>query len=321
MKILFTIPGPADKNNMLFAQRQIESISHARACKTIFLESKSLIYLFKKKKEIKKTITEFKPTIIHNQYGSWSALYMNLITRSVPIVITLQGSDINHTPTDGFAKDLMARCSTQIACLLSKKIICVSSGLKDKIFFGKKKAVVLPNGIELQQFYEIDKTIARQQLQWNAKEKIILFNANNPNIKRLDIANAVAKILTSKSNDFRLEILNGKVEPDKINLMLNAADCLLVCSNSEGSPTIVKEAMACNLPIVSTDVGDVVERISNTSPHKICLQNADELAIAIEDVLNKNIRSNGREELRKQQIDADNTLKKIMTIYNNLSTK
>ena len=320
MKILFTIPGPADKNNMLFAQRQIASISHVAECKTVFLESKSPIYLFKKSKEIKRLINEFRPSIIHNQYGSWSALYMNFLTRKIPVIITLQGRDINYTPTDGFVKDLIARYSTQLACLLSKKIVCVSSSLKSKIFFGKKKAIVLPNGIDLKQFHIIDRFIARQQLKWNEKEKIILFNSNNPKIKRLDIANEVANILSSKYNHFRLEILNGKVEPDKINLMLNAADCLLVCSNSEGSPTIVKESMACNLPVVSNDVGDVLERIKNTTPHKICPQNSKDLAAAIEDVLNLNIRSNGREELIKQQIDSDNTLKKLMNIYSYLAT-
>lgn len=60
-------------------------------------------------------------------------------------------------------------------------------------------------------------------------------------------------------------ILAGAVAPDQVSLYLNAADVLALCSVKEGSPTVVKEALACGLPVVSTDVGDVRDVLSASS--------------------------------------------------------
>jgi glycosyltransferase involved in cell wall biosynthesis len=319
MKVVYLIPGKNDPNNMIFAKRQIEKLNALGVeVKTFYLESKSPFYLLKRRTEINKDIANFKPHIIHCQYGSWNAFFSLLISPSSPHIITLQGSDINYTPTDGFLKDLFARLSTHIATYFSDYIICVSSRLQDKLKFNSHNSQVVPNGINLEKFSMVTKNDARKLLGWDLSEKIILFNANNPKIKRLDIALEVEKLLLKNNPNIRLEILNGKIDPNRINFMLNASDCLLVCSNSEGSPTIVKEALACNLPIISNDVGDVSERLQGVFPSKIVQQNKYELAIAIEEILNLGIRSNSRIEILNQEIDDDNISYKIKKIYEKL---
>ena len=92
--------------------------------------------------------------------------------------------------------------------------------------------------------------------------QIVLFTGGvrNP-IKRVGLAQGVLKLLGKQGMDVRLLIANG-VQPDRMPLYLNASDALLLTSIREGSPTIVKEALARNLPIVSVDVGDVRERRS-----------------------------------------------------------
>ena len=54
------------------------------------------------------------------------------------------------------------------------------------------------------------------------------------------------------------------MEQDQLVKYYNSVDCLILTSFHEGSPNVIKEAMACNLPIVSTKVGDVEEIINKT---------------------------------------------------------
>ena len=63
----------------------------------------------------------------------------------------------------------------------------------------------------------------------------------------------------------RLEVLDGNVAPARVPALMNAADCLLVTSDAEGSPTVVQEALATNLPVVSVDVGDIAERLEGVA--------------------------------------------------------
>jgi glycosyltransferase involved in cell wall biosynthesis len=80
-------------------------------------------------------------------------------------------------------------------------------------------------------------------------------------------------------------------------LYLNAADCFLCTSQAEGSPTILKEAMACNLPVVSVDVGDVKQRLGGVANCFIEPRDPDALANRVIQVLRSGKRSDGRVHL------------------------
>jgi len=66
----------------------------------------------------------------------------------------------------------------------------------------------------------------------------------------------------------RLRTVSG-VDHDAVPDYMNAADALLLTSHSEGSPNSVKEALACNLPVVAVDVGDVRERLAGVEPSRV----------------------------------------------------
>ena len=101
-------------------------------------------------------------------------------------------------------------------------------------------------------------------------------------------------------------------------LYYNAADLLLLTSKHEGSPNIIKEAMACNCPVVSTDVGDVRWVIGNTKGCYITSSNpvgvAQKVMLALE-FSEKNSRTKGRERIMELGLDSDTIAAKIIAVY------
>lgn len=140
------------------------------------------------------------------------------------------------------------------------------------------------------------KSEARQQLGWDPEAKIVLFNAGlDPRMKRRWLAEESFHLMRQHCPGATLVILEGDTDPDDMPRVLNAADCLLLTSRHEGSPNVVKEALACELPIVSVDVGDVAARVTGVDGCRIVPPIAADLASALLDTLERGRRSNGRE--------------------------
>ena len=115
---------------------------------------------------------------------------------------------------------------------------------------------------------------------------MVLFSDNNREpVKRQDAAQAAVTLARKKLPDARLEVQRG-VPHDKMPLVLSAADCLLIASDREGSPNIVKEALACNLPVVSADVGDIASLLrANPAAGQIVSRDPARMAEALAEVL------------------------------------
>src|SRR4030042_4531165 len=99
---------------------------------------------------------------------------------------------------------------------------------------------------------------------------------------------------------------------------LNAADVLLLTSFHEGSPNVIKEAMACNCPVVSTDVGDVRWVVGNTSGYYISSFDPGELAEKIKLAIvfrEKHRQTNGRDRISELGLDSETVAKKIIDVY------
>jgi teichuronic acid biosynthesis glycosyltransferase TuaC len=79
---------------------------------------------------------------------------------------------------------------------------------------------------------------------------------------------------------------------------MNACDALVFPSYQEGSPNVIKQAMACNLPIVATDVGDVREVIGNTEGCIISEPDPRSFANALGTLISSPVRTNGRDGVK-----------------------
>ena len=175
----------------------------------------------------------------------------------------------------------------------------------------RSRNTVLPNGVDTALFVPMDRTAARRELGWGSKERVALFAAN-PRVarKRFWLAEAAVERARRILPDLRLEAVRG-LTPDRMPLLMNAADCLLLTSSIEGSPNVVKEALMCNLPVVATPAGDVEELLEGVAPSYVCPASETALSEALINCLQEPRRSNGREVSGRldSRVVADSLLK------------
>lgn len=172
---------------------------------------------------------------------------------------------------------------------------------------------VIPDGVDLELFEPEDREVARERVGWDGEGYDVLFPYHpSREVKDYPRAKRIAGIADALlDRPVRLRTVSG-VDHDRISDYMNAADALLLTSHSEGSPNSVKEAMACNLPVVATDVGDVLERLRGVSP-SVVARTDEELIDGLIAVLKRGERSNGREAAREVSLEA--TADAMLSVY------
>ena len=177
-----------------------------------------------------------------------------------------------------------------------------------------KKIKVVPNGVDFDTFYPITQEKARSILNWDFNEKIILFNGNKSNpIKNYDLAHEAINLCS-----YNIKVIEMKnLSQEKLNLYYNACDLFLSTSLWEGSPNTIKEAMACNTNIISSNVGDVNYLFGNQKYNHVCAFDPEIISKAITNSLILKKESNkGRERLIHLSLQGEEVAKKIINLYN-----
>ncbi|MEQ1884613.1 MAG: glycosyltransferase [Bryobacteraceae bacterium] len=318
LRVVFVIPGEPTGSSMIFARRQAQSLRETGvAVDELFLASRTspwrLLGEFFRFRGLLKTV---RPNVIHAHFGTVTALFAAIVAPRTPLVITYRGSDLNPTP-GSCASRLRAsagRLLSQLAALRATSIVCVSRRLAERLWWMRDIVQVLPSGVDTDIFFPVPVAEARHQLGWYPEERVVLFNAgHDPRIKRLDLARAAAESASRWVPGLRLEVLEGSTPPERMPLLMNASDCLLMTSDSEGSPTVIQEALATNLPIVSVDVGDTRERLAGVERTVIAPRDPDALGLALARTLSGGGRSNGRN--RAGEISSRHITEQLRRIY------
>jgi glycosyltransferase involved in cell wall biosynthesis len=260
-------------------------------------------------------VAKLRPTVIHAHFGTMTALFSAVAAGSLPLVITYRGSDLNRSPPSyrwqAKVRAALGRLFSQLAALRAQRIVCVSRQLRNRLWWRRGLVTILPTGVDPEVFRPEPRALARRRLGWSDAERVVLFNAGyDASVKRLDLAKAAVECARRDLTAVRLEILDGSVRPALIPDLMNAADCLLLTSVSEGSPTVVQEALACDLPVVSVEVGDVTERLRGVRDSTVSACDAAALGRALVKMLEPPRRSNGRSkiaEFSSRRIAADLT--------------
>ncbi len=297
-----------------FIREQVNALRELGVrCEFYLIKGKGISGYLKEIPNIRKTIREYEPNVIHAHFGL-SGLLANLATRRVPVVTTYHGSDINNQSVYRYSK---------YAIRLSAWNIFVST--KNMEMAGEiegKKASLIPCGIDDTLFKPMNKEEARALLtergKWKEERgtKYVLFTKmfGDP-VKDYPLAKAVVDRVNSEVE--LLEFIGYTREESA--LLMNAVDAILMTSKTEGSPQVIKEAMACGCPIVSVDVGDVKERITGIDGCYVAeTRDPDKLAILLNKALSYRKKTNGREILVEQGLSNNEVAIKIVKIYKNV---
>lgn len=283
-----------------FITDQVEALQKAGViCEYFTIEGKGIIGYLHNFVPLWRKIRAYKPDLLHAHYGL-SGMLANL-QRKVPVVTTYHGSDINNPGVRRFSK---------IAIRLSAWNIFVSQ--KNIQLAGVKKHYsLIPCGVDTTLFCPTDKQEARKRLGFTQDEQLILFAGTFDNqVKNPELAIETV----SKIPGARLLELKGYSRTQVAELM-NAVDICLMTSHTEGSPQFVKEALACNCPVVSVNVGDVEELLLGVENCRIVERDADKIAEMLNEILHSPVRSTGNRKIKDTGLDSNSISEKLLLVY------
>lgn len=241
-----------------------------------------------------------KYDVIHAHY-----IFSGLVARGqigTPVVLTHHGPEVFMT---------WERHVCRVATPWFDKVIMVSQEMVDRL--GYEKSFVIPCGVSFERFKPVPKEEARAHLGLPQDKKLVLW-AGEPfrPEKRWDIVEETMRRLKSEDPDVDLLLAAGRPHDD-VPLYMNASDVLLLVSDAEGSPMVVKEAMACNVPVVSTATGDVAAVIGGTEGCHITTQDPADVVARLKLALAFGRRTTGREAVSHMELDAIS--RRIIAVY------
>jgi len=231
--------------------------------------------------------------VVHAQFGQSGLL---ALPKRLPLVVTYRGSDLLGIVGENGRNTRAGRILQWLTRMVARQadaVIVVSEHMKPHLP-SSVHATVLPSGLDLTLFRPVPRDAARARLGLSPDRRLVLF-AGNPAVprKRYALAQRAVELL-GQAVPTELVVAWGVPHVDMPYLM-SACDALLFTSMQEGSPNVVKEALACDLPVVSVHVGDVAERLRGIDGCELCPDERPEtIAASLARVLERGERIAGR---------------------------
>ena len=256
---------------------------------------------------LRKLVRKERPDVVHAHY-SVCGLVASLATccTKTKVVVSILGS----FPQPSFKKRWVSFFIKHVwdATLVKSQRTADQLGMS---------LPVVPNGVNLEQFVLIDHGVARERCGFEEGKKYVIWCSNpSRSEKNYPLAQRAVALL----DDANVELIPvfDRSHSQVVEYMC-AADVLLLTSVMEGSPNVIKEAMACGLPIVTTDVGDV-QWVTGRLPGTYVVPYGDAKALAqgIGSALAFGGRTAGRERIISLGLTTTEVARKIITIYDTL---
>ena len=265
------------------------------------IQGKGMFGYLSNLRRLKQTIRAEKPDLVHAHYGMSGALAV--LQRLVPVVTTYH---------NGETLTCMGRLSSKLALRHSAYNIFVAQHIYDLLTPKPKRYTILPCGIWLSQQPLIPKDEARAALGLPTDKPNILFGGAFSNLrKNVALAREAIQRLPFDVNLIEMKGWNRK----QVNQLFCACDMLLLPTKSEGSPQVVKEALACNCPVVATNVADIPYLLLGVKNSYATDFDPQEIANKIVEVLDDGGRSDGRQRIETLQLDNTFVAEKLINIY------
>lgn len=258
--------------------------------------------------------------VVNGHYGLWCVTAR--LQWTTPVVATYLGDDVLGTVVargEYSSKGNFVVSISHKLCYFVDAVTVKSEQMKQRLGGPQEKIFVLPDGVNFSQFFPIPRSEARVTLGWDPHRYYILF-ANNPEIpvKNFAMAQAAVDILRAKGINVELVVATG-LSHDTVMQYTNASNALILPSWAEGSPNVVREAMACNVPIAATNVGDVAAVINHTEGCSICAHDPKELAVGLQRALEHTEPTTGRQDT--QHLASTAIAQQVIELYQQILHK
>lgn len=320
LRVLMILP-TANGSNSTFVgtERQVDSLKAVGTTvgTYIFKNRRSLKGLIVGGLELRRRARELGADLIHVHFGAAQALAAVLFS-PIPVVISFCGSDLlgNYNPRGrktwlGYLSILLS----QLAALRARRCVAKSEELRQALWSSssRSKCEVIPNGVNMEQFRPVPQSEARATLGWQHDDPVVLFmDRKGAWVKDSDLARGAYAEARKSVPSLRMHVVETE-SPDRMPLFYNAADVLLLTSRHEGSNNTVKEALACNRPVVSVDVGDVRERIEGIEGCYLARPDPEDLAVKLRLVLNGPRCVGGQAKM--QDLSLERVARRVIEIY------
>lgn len=282
---------------------------------------------FKVRKELRSIAKEVD--VIHIHFGGAYAFVVWFLLMGIkrPKFITFHGTDI-HAKAIKTAKSKKEKYRIKLNQVLSflciplydrcgfvakEMIDYVPSWLQGQV---QRKGFIQSLGVDYNRYVPMTKEDAQKYLNLASGNYVLFSDVHNSKIKRRDIAEAIVKEL---GNKYQLLIMCG-IQFNEVPYYINASDFVLLTSDEEGSPNIIREALSLNKPVFSVEVGDAAIQLKGLK--NSCIINREPKAAAqrIIECLPVDYSDNTRETL-EEKINFSSCNKKIIDIYNRMLVK
>jgi len=261
-----------------------------------------------------------KANIIHAHWAQ--SAFLALLSKK-KLVITFHGSDLHGIVKQNRKYSLPGKILVVFSKWIATKAdycIIVSQHMKNILPKKIKNIAVIPIGIDLSNFYPMDKASCRIALGLKKEMRYVLFvgDPKRPE-KSFEFAEKAITLFNMINYDLETHLLVANNIPyAQMPIYMNAADALILSSVHEGSPTVIKEAIACDIAIVSFDVGDVRQRIQDNPACYLCKdQTVEELVHGLATIFTGS-KPNIPSSQAFRQIDERSNAMEVMSIYEHL---
>jgi glycosyltransferase involved in cell wall biosynthesis len=259
--------------------------------------------------KVRTLVADFDPAVTHVMYGGVMADGVTRALPADPVVVSFCGSDLLGERAPGVLERLSIRHGVRASRRAAERaagIVVKSQNLLEALPPGvpRARAWIVPNGIDLARFRPLDPVACRHELGWDPDRRHVLFPAqpSRPE-KRYSLAVAGVQRLEEGGTPVELHALEG-VEHGHVPVWLNAAHVVVLTSEYEGSPNAVKEALACDVAVVSVDVGDVRERLDGIAGCFLADPTPEDIAEKIRQALAHPVRVRGRKSVSNLALEA-----------------
>lgn len=266
-------------------------------------------------------LRQFNPDIIHAHFGYTG---LSAVGFGRPLVLSLCGDDLNGEPTGGGAITIKSRVGILLTRLVSRfadRVIVMNRAMRDAVpDTVRSRTEVMPYGVNDRLFSPGSTQEARERLRLPLGDRVICFaNSGRQVTKRAQLAASTVDTLRARGLPVRLLVADGSVPPDEMPWYYRASDCFVMTSEREGSPSVVREALACGIPVVSVKVGDVADIIRLPEQGRVSGAAPEELATAVEEVLHA--APGVRRSLLDASLTAAATAERLRALYQHLTVQ